>query len=57
MQTHSMGGVMGGRGGTHPHTHTGMYTQMLHLPFSDLPLKKSLTRIVEAFFEPQHFIV
>ena len=24
----------------HTHTHTGMYTQMLHLPFSDLPLKK-----------------
>ena len=25
---------------THTHTHTGTYTQMLHLPFSDLPLKK-----------------
>ena len=23
-----------------PHTHTGTYTQMLHLPFSNLPLKK-----------------
>ena len=22
------------------HTHTGTYTRMLHLPFSDLPLKK-----------------
>ena len=42
----------GGRGGTHTHTHTvthththtgtrtGTYTRMLHLPFSDLPLKK-----------------
>ena len=29
-------------GGTHTgtHTHTGTYTQMFHLPFSDLPLKK-----------------
>ena len=44
VQPHSMGGVMGGRRGTHTHTHTGThtgtYTQMLHLPFSDLPLKK-----------------
>ena len=44
VQPHSMGGVRGGRGGTHTgthtHTHTGTYTQMLHLPFSDLPLKK-----------------
>ena len=30
----------GGRGGTHTGTHTGTYTRMLHLPFSDLPLKK-----------------
>ena len=36
VQPHSMGGVEGARGGTH----TGTYTQMLHLPFSDLPLKK-----------------
>ena len=28
---------------THTHTHTGTYTQMLHLPFSDLPLKKCPT--------------
>ena len=34
------GGVRGGRGGTHTGTHTGTYTRMLHLPFSDLPLKK-----------------
>ena len=27
----------------HTHTHTGTYTQMLHLPFSDLPLKKCPT--------------
>ena len=40
VQPHSMGGVMGGRRGTHTGTHTGTYTQMLHLPFSDLPLKK-----------------
>ena len=46
VQPHSMGGVQGGRGGTHTHTHThteehtGTYTRMLHLPFSDLPLKK-----------------
>ena len=26
--------------GEHTHTHRGTYTQMLHLPFSDLPLKK-----------------
>ena len=36
----------GESGGTHTHTHThtqehtGTYTRMLHLPFSDLPLKK-----------------
>ena len=36
----SMGGVREGRGGTHTGTHTGTYTQMLHLPFSNLPLKK-----------------
>ena len=30
----------GGRGGTHTGTRTGTYTRMLHLPFSDLPLKK-----------------
>ena len=34
----------GGGGGdthrTHTGTHTGTYTRMLHLPFSDLPLKK-----------------
>ena len=29
---------------THTHTHTGTYTRMLHLPFSDLPLKKCLTK-------------
>ena len=40
VQPHSMGGVMGGRQGTHTGTHTGTYTQMLHLHFSDLPLKK-----------------
>ena len=42
----------GGRGGTHTHTHThthtgthtGTHTQMLHLPFSDLPLKKCPNR-------------
>ena len=39
VQPHSLGGVMGGRRGTHTGTHTGTYTQMLHLPFSDLPLK------------------
>ena len=42
-QPHSMGGVRGGRGGTHTGTRTGTYTQMLHLPFSDLPLKKCPT--------------
>ena len=26
------------------HTHTGTYTRMLHLPFSDLPLKKCPTQ-------------
>ena len=31
----------GGRGGTHTGTHTGTYTRMLHLPFSDLPLKSA----------------
>ena len=42
-------GGQGGRGGTHTHTHTqqhthtGTYTRMLHLPFSDLPLKKCPT--------------
>ena len=40
VQPHSMGGVVGGRRGTHRNTHRGTYTQMLHLPFSDLPLKK-----------------
>ena len=53
VQPHSMGGVRGGKGGTHTHTHTqehththtqehthtGTYTRMLHLPLSDLPLK------------------
>ena len=28
---------------THRNTHTGTYTRMLHLPFSDLPLKKCPT--------------
>ena len=43
----SMGGVREGEEGhaqehthTHTRTHTGTYTRMLHLPFSDLPLKK-----------------
>ena len=40
LQPHSMGEVMGGRRGTRTGTHTGTYTQMLHLPLSDLPLKK-----------------
>ena len=37
---------VGGRGGTltgtltGTHTHRGTYTRMLHLPFSDLPLKR-----------------
>ena len=31
-------GVVWGQG--HAQEHTGTYTQMLHLPFSDLPLKK-----------------
>ena len=35
-----MGGGQGGSGGTRTGTHTGTYTRMLHLPFSDLPLKK-----------------
>ena len=39
VQSHSMGGVRGGEEG-HTGTHTGTYTRMLHLPFSDLPLKK-----------------
>ena len=49
VQSHSMGGFRGRAEGhththTHPHTHTGththtgMYTRMLHLPFSDPPL-------------------
>ena len=33
-------GSGGERRDTHTGTHTGTYTQMLHLPFSDLPLKK-----------------
>ena len=35
-------GAGGRRAHTHTHrgTHTGTYTQVLHLPFSDLPLKK-----------------
>ena len=49
VQPHSMGGVKGESGGTHTHTHTGTYTgtytrtytRMLHLPFSNLPFKKS----------------
>ena len=44
VQPHSMGGARGERRDTHTHTqthtHTGTYTRMLHLPFSDLPLKK-----------------
>ena len=42
VQPHSMGRVMGGgdEGHTQEHTHTGTYMRMLHLPFSDLPLKK-----------------
>ena len=39
VQSHSMGGVRG-RAEGHTGTHTGTYTRMLHLPFSDLPLKK-----------------
>ena len=42
VQPHSMGGFKGERGGTHIGTRTGTYTQMLHLPFSDLPLKTRL---------------
>ena len=45
VQPQSMGGVRRGEEGhthTHTHTHTGTYTRMLHLPFSDLPLKKCL---------------
>ena len=43
VQPHNMGGVRGEEEGhththTHTGTHTGTYTQMLHLPFSDLPL-------------------
>ena len=30
----------GDEGHTQEHTHTGTYTQMLHLPFSDPPLRK-----------------
>ena len=49
VQPHSVGGVSGRRGGTHRNTHTHTHTQehththtrMLHLPFSDLSLKKS----------------
>ena len=40
VQPHSMSGVGGERMDKHRNTHTGTYTQMLHLPFSDLPLKK-----------------
>ena len=46
VQPHNMGGVRGveeGHTHTHRNTHTGTYTQMLHLPFSDLPLKKRPT--------------
>ena len=55
VQPHSMGGVVGERGGTHTGTLTGTYTRMLHLPFSDLPLKKCLigTAIYPLFlFQP-----
>ena len=38
LQSHSMGGVRGEQRDTQEHT--GTYTRMLHLPFSDLPLKK-----------------
>ena len=37
VQSHSMGGARGERRETHKNTHTGTYTLMLHLPFSDLP--------------------
>ena len=40
VQSHSVGGVGGGKRRATHRTHTGTYTQMLHLPFSDLPLKK-----------------
>ena len=39
----------GESGGTHTGQHTGTYMRMLHLPFSDLPLKKcpmKMTQIV-----------
>ena len=38
------GRVRGESGGTHTGTCTGTYTRMLHLPFSDLPLKKCPNR-------------
>ena len=41
VQSHSMGGVRGrAEGHAQEHPHTGTYTRMLHLPFSDLPFKK-----------------
>ena len=47
VQSHNMGGLMARAEGhththtqEHTHTHRGTYTRMLHLPFSDLPLKK-----------------
>ena len=45
VQPHSAGrGLEEGHTHTqeHTHTHRGTYTRMLHLPFSDLPLKKCL---------------
>ena len=55
VQPHSMGGVRGGEEAhTHTHTHTGTrtgtYTRMLHLPFSDLPLKKCPKKTLRIFF-------
>ena len=41
----------GGPGaGTHTGEHTGTYTQKLHLPFSDLPLKNARTNLLEPHF-------
>ena len=42
VQPHSMGGVGGERRDTHRNTQER--TRMLHLPFSDLPLKKRLEK-------------
>ena len=48
VQPHSMGGVGGGRGGTH----AGTYTRMLHLPFSSVSRVGPLVWLIYCAFFP-----